>query len=229
VGVILFMFVAGLELDTSHLRHRAHTAVAVSHVSIVLPFLLGVCLALAMYASYAPSGVPFHAFALFMGIAMSITAFPVLARILSDQHLMGTPLGSTAITCAAVDDVTAWTLLAMVVAIATHGAALGVLASITGWGVAFVLVMLYIVRPWLGALFDRPARETAVTRERVALVLAVVFGAALFTEALGVHALFGAFVAGVCMPAASGWKASPRCSCCRCSLPSPDSVPSSAC
>jgi Kef-type K+ transport system membrane component KefB len=201
VGVILFMFVAGLELDTRHLRHRAHTAVAVSHVSIVLPFLLGVSLALVMYSSYAPAGVPFHAFALFMGIAMSITAFPVLARILSDQNLMATPLGSTAITCAAVDDVTAWTLLAMVVAIATQGAALGVLATITVWAIAFVLLMLYVVRPWLASLFDRPAGETPVTRERVALVLAVVFGAALFTEALGVHALFGAFVAGVCMPA----------------------------
>jgi Kef-type K+ transport system membrane component KefB len=200
VGVILFMFVAGLELDTSHLRHRAHAAVAVSHVSIVLPFLLGVSLALAMYSSYAPAGVPFHAFALFMGIAMSITAFPVLARILSDQGLMATPIGSTAVTCAAVDDVTAWTLLAMVVAIATQGAALGVLVTIAVLAIAFVLVMLYVVRPWLTALFDRPAGETALTRERVAIVLAVVFGAALFTEALGVHALFGAFVAGVCMP-----------------------------
>jgi Kef-type K+ transport system membrane component KefB len=200
VGVILFMFVAGLELDISHLRHRAHAAVAVSHVSIVLPFLLGVSLALAMYSSYAPAGVPFHAFALFMGIVMSITAFPVLARILSDQGLMGTPLGTTAITCAAVDDVTAWTLLAMVVAIATQGAALGVLATIAVCAIAFVLVMLYIVRPWLAALFERPAGESPLTRERVALVLALVFGAALFTEALGVHALFGAFVAGVCMP-----------------------------
>jgi len=97
--------------------------------------------------------------------------------------------------------VTAWTLLAMVVAIATQGAALGVLATITVWAIAFVLLMLYVVRPWLASLFDRPAGETPVTRERVALVLAVVFGAALFTEALGVHALFGAFVAGVCMPA----------------------------
>jgi len=201
VGVILFMFVAGLELDTSHLRSRAHTAVAVSHVSIVLPFLLGVSLALVMYSSYAPAGVPFHAFALFMGIAMSITAFPVLARILADRNMMTTPLGSTAMTCAAVDDVTAWTLLAMVVAIATQGAALGVLATITAWAVAFVLAMLYIVKPWLASLFDRPAATSPVTRERVALVLAVVFGAALFTEALGIHALFGAFVAGVCMPA----------------------------
>ncbi len=200
VGVILFMFVAGLELDTSHLRSRAHVAVAVSHVSIVLPFLLGVTLALYMYSSYAPAGVPFHAFALFMGIAMSITAFPVLARILGDQRMMTTPLGSTALTCAAVDDVTAWTLLAVVVAIATRGAALDVLATIAICAVAFVLVMLYVVRPRLAALFDRPAGTDALTRERAALVLAIVFGAALVTEALGIHALFGAFVAGVCMP-----------------------------
>jgi Kef-type K+ transport system membrane component KefB len=201
VGVILFMFVAGLELDTSHLRGRAHVAVAVSHVSIVLPFLLGSMLALFMYSSYAPAGVPFHAFALFMGIAMSITAFPVLARILGDQGLTTTPLGSTAITCAAVDDVTAWTLLAVVVAIATRGAALPVLATIAVCAIAFVVVMLYVVRPWLASLFDQPAGSTPLTRERAALVLAIVFGSALLTEALGIHALFGAFVAGVCMPA----------------------------
>ena len=116
IGVLLFMFVVGLQLEPSHLRGRAQTAIAVSHFSIVIPFVLGVMLSLALYSRYAPPAVPFYAFALFCGVAMSITAFPVLARILEERRLTHTPLGATAITCAAVDDVTAWSILAFVVA-----------------------------------------------------------------------------------------------------------------
>ena len=118
IGVCLFMFVVGLELDVSHLRQKAHTAVVVSHVSIMFPYLLGVVAALFLYSYYAAPGASFPAFALFMGIALSITAFPVLARILAERGIAKTFLGSTAITCAAVDDATAWAILAFVVAIA---------------------------------------------------------------------------------------------------------------
>jgi K+:H+ antiporter len=118
VGVILFMFLVGMDLDLRHLREKAHAAVMVSHTSILLPMLLGVGLALFLYGTQAPAGVAFSSFALFMGIAMSITAFPVLARILEERGLTKTPLGNTSIACAAVDDVTAWCLLAIVVAIA---------------------------------------------------------------------------------------------------------------
>src|SRR5215210_4752364 len=118
VGVILFMFLVGMDLDLRHLREKAHAAVMVSHASILLPMLLGVALALFIYGSEAPAGVAFTSFALFMGIAMSITAFPVLARILDERGLSKTPLGTTSIACAAVDDVTAWCLLAVVLAIA---------------------------------------------------------------------------------------------------------------
>ncbi len=118
IGVVLFMFMVGIDLDAAHLRRMAHAAVWVSHISIVVPFLLGTALSLALYRSLAPAGTPFTAFALFMGVAMSITAFPVLARILEDRGLTHTPLGATAIACAAVDDVTAWCLLALVVTIA---------------------------------------------------------------------------------------------------------------
>ena len=118
VGVILYMFLVGLELDTRLLRKRTHATVAVSHASIVLPFVLGCALALLLYPRVSTSDVPFTYFALFCGVAMSVTAFPVLARILTDRRIQTSRLGVTALACAAVDDVTAWCLLAFVVSIA---------------------------------------------------------------------------------------------------------------
>ena len=117
VGVILFMFVVGIEVDLQHLRKKAQAAVLVSHASIVVPFFLGVAFSLLIYQTLAPATIAFSAFALFMGIAMSITAFPVLARIIEERRLARTPLGMIAIACAAVDDLTAWCMLAVVVAI----------------------------------------------------------------------------------------------------------------
>ncbi|NUO83684.1 cation:proton antiporter, partial [candidate division KSB1 bacterium] len=118
IGVILFMFVVGFELNLQDLRQKAHAAVLVSHVSIVVPFFLGGAFALFTYRFLAEANVSFTAFALFIGIAMSVTALPVLARIIEERGLSKSYLGSTAIACAAVDDVTAWCLLAVVVAIA---------------------------------------------------------------------------------------------------------------
>jgi Kef-type K+ transport system membrane component KefB len=201
LGVLLFMFVVGVELDVSHIRGKAHAAVAVSHVSIVFPFLLGVMLSLALYGRFAPAGVPFHAFALFLGIAMSITAFPVLARMLEERGLAGTPVGTTAIACAAVDDVTAWSLLAFVVAVTTSGGALTTLLTMLGLSVLFVLLMLYGVRPALARLLDPQRHLDAPSKERMAILIGVLFTSALITEIIGIHALFGAFIAGVMMPA----------------------------
>jgi len=198
IGVILFMFSVGLDLDVHHLRQRAPTAIAVSHFSIVVPFLLGVLLAIALYRSYAPAGVPFHAFALFMGIALSITAFPVLARVLEERGLTRTALGSTAIACAAVDDVTAWSLLAVVVTLVTAGGVGSTLASMVIVLGVFIVVMVWIVRPLLATLLHHGMAP--LTRTRMALTLVVMLAAALTTEALGIHALFGAFLAGVIMP-----------------------------
>ncbi len=202
VGVILFMFTVGLDLDLKHLRHQAPTAIAVSHFSIVVPFFLGVGAALALYTRYAPPGVPFHAFALFMGIALSITAFPVLARVLEDRGLVGTPLGSTAIACAAVGDVTAWSLLAVVVTLVTAGGVGDTLARIAGMLLLFVGVMTLVVRPMLARLFDR--RAGPLTRSGTATVLLILLGSALLTERIGIHALFGAFLAGVIVPPDEG-------------------------
>ena len=201
IGVLLFMFVVGVELEPSYLRGKAHAAVAVSHFSIIIPFTLGVSLSLALYTRYAPPGVPFHAFALFCGIAMSITAFPVLARILEERHLTHTPLGTTAITCAAVDDVTAWSLLAFVVAITTAGGAVEMLLAMVALSVMFVLLMIFVGRPILQRVLNPDTVGDTFSKERMAIVLAVMLSSALVTEIIGIHALFGAFVAGAIMPA----------------------------
>src|SRR5438477_6773883 len=130
LGVILYMFLVGLELNPGVLRERAHATVAISHASIVVPFVLGAGLALGLYPSLAGPGVPFTPFALFLGVSMSVTAFPVLARILTDRGLSRTGLGVVALTCAATDDVTAWCLLAFVTGVARAAVGGAVLAAI---------------------------------------------------------------------------------------------------
>ena len=207
VGVLLFMFVVGVELEPSRLRGHAGVAIAVSNAGIVVPFILGVTLAFALYAPYAPDGVPFHSFALFCGIATSITAFPVLARILEDHRLTQTPLGVTALACAAVDDVTAWSILAFVVAVTTSGGAISTLLLTTGLSALFVLVMLYAVRPALAQVLAPARVGDALGKEHIAMILAVMLTASLATEVIGVHALFGAFVAGTVMPQGGTFRA----------------------
>ncbi|MBI5387620.1 MAG: cation:proton antiporter [Verrucomicrobia bacterium] len=200
IGVCLFLFVVGMDLDVDHLRHRAQTAVVVSHVSIVFPCFLGVAVSLFLYSKLAAPGATFAAFALFMGIAMSITAFPVLARIIEERRLSKTALGSTAITCAAVDDVTAWSLLALVVAAVQAGGLASAVLSIV-LVVAFVAVMLFGVKPRLARWIETAKVNGAGPGKGVmAAVLAFVLASAFVTEVAGIHALFGAFLAGVVMP-----------------------------
>jgi Kef-type K+ transport system membrane component KefB len=199
IGVLLFLFLVGLELDVETLRNRAHAAIVVSHASIVVPYFLGVLLSLFLYRDLAPAGVRFVPFALFLGIAMSITAFPVLARILEERGLTRTPLGTTAITCAAVDDVTAWGLLAVVVA--ASGATGPRAAVVTiGLTVVFVAAMLRIVGPAVRRALARAAARDEPGKTAVAGILLFLFASALATELIGIHALFGAFLAGVVMP-----------------------------
>jgi Kef-type K+ transport system membrane component KefB len=199
LGVILFMFVVGLELDVDLLRRRLGSAVFVSHVSIVAPFFLGTALALLVYRDLAPAGTPFTAFALFLGVAMSITAFPVLARILEERGLARTALGSTAIACAAVDDVTAWCLLAVVVAIVKAQALSGALLTVLLSG-AFVALVLGVVKPRAARLVPVEVGSEGRARALLAGSVAFLLLCALATETLGIHALFGAFLAGVAMP-----------------------------
>ena len=206
VGVCLFMFAVGMDLNVEHVRHKAQTAVVVSHASIVLPYLLGVMLAYFLYTHLAAPGATFMAFALFMGISMSITAFPVLARILQERGLTKTALGSTAITCAAVDDVTAWSILAFVVAIARA-------TSLGGSALNLLLVLVFIAAMILGVkrLLPRWIGPVQLEQENpskgaLATIVCVVVGAALCTEVIGIHALFGAFLAGAIMPETNGFR-----------------------
>jgi Kef-type K+ transport system membrane component KefB len=199
VGVVVFMFVVGLELNLKHLRQKADAAVLVSHASIIVPFFLGVALSLHIYPSLAPPDISFSAFALFMGVAMSITAFPVLARIVQERGLNRTHLGSTAIACAAVDDVTAWCVLAIVVAVVKADGLGGALVTIL-LSLVFIGAMLFLVKPRAERLWGDGLSGGAARRGMTAWSLAFVFASALVTEVIGIHALFGAFLAGVVMP-----------------------------
>jgi Kef-type K+ transport system membrane component KefB len=206
LGVLLFMFVVGVELDVAHLRGRAPAAVVISHSSIAVPFIVGMLSSLALYRDYAPAGVSIHAFALFLGIAMSITALPVLARMLEERGLARTPLGTTALTCAAIGDLTAWTLLAFVVALTTAGGAVTILLTMVTLSAVFVAVMVSAVRPLLARTLATASRTGTLNKEEAAIVLAVLLLSALITEAIGIHALFGAFLAGTVMPAAPAFR-----------------------
>ena len=198
-GVVLFMFVVGMELDLDHLRAKASSAIMVSHASIIVPFLLGTGFALTLFPALARPGVSFTPFGLFIGIAMSITAFPVLARILKDRGLAQLPLGSTALACAAVDDVTAWCILAVVVAIVNSSGLGGALFTI-GLTIVFVLLMLLVVKPRSEPFINRRINEPKYSRRLLAGVLAFALTCAWLTETIGIHALFGGFIAGIVMP-----------------------------
>jgi len=204
IGVCLFMFTVGMELDVTHIRNRAQVAVVVSHASIVIPYFLGVGLAWFLYTHLAAPGATFIAFALFMGISMSITAFPVLARILQERNLTKTSLGSMALTCAAVDDVTAWSVLALVVAIARSSSVTGSALSLL-FVLGFIALMVWGVRRvlprWLGV-----TTEGEPSRGALALVVCLVVASALATEIIGIHAIFGAFLAGAIMPETGGFR-----------------------
>ncbi len=199
IGVCLFMFVVGLELDVSNLRRRTQTAIVVSHSSIMVPYLLGVVSSLFLYTSFAAPGTSFTIFALFMGIAMSITAFPVLVRILNDRGITKTPLGATATTCAAVDDATAWAILAFVVALARASGLLSTAINLALL-IAFVAIMFFVARPILARFLTVERTQNGKALGVIATVLVFMACSALATQAMGIHALFGAFLAGVVMP-----------------------------
>jgi Kef-type K+ transport system membrane component KefB len=197
LGVILYMFLVGLELNPKLLAAGAHATVAISHASIILPFLLGATLALILYPRFSSSDVSFTSFALFVGVALSITAFPVLARILTDRKMQKTPLGILALSCAAVDDVTAWCLLALVVGIAQ--AKVGGAFLVLALTVAFIGFMFLVVRPVVSQLLAR-YNQVRSNPGIVALVLTALLLSALTTEAIGIHAIFGAFLLGAVIP-----------------------------
>jgi Kef-type K+ transport system membrane component KefB len=199
LGVVLFVFLTGLELDISRLKGRGPLALVISHVSIAAPFLLGVLLAVAAFDQFAPDGVGFMPFALFLGVSMSITALPVLARILVDLGMYRSRIGTLVMTCALAGDVTAWILLALVVAVVGVSSMTGVLATAV-FTVVFAAV-LFALRPYLTKLLS--TTEGKRVRLLVQLVLVGVLLCATVTEWIGVHAIFGAFLFGLVLPSDS--------------------------
>lgn len=199
IGLILFMYVIGMELDLKVLQNKAKDAIVISHASIIFPFALGIGLAYFVYYKFAPEGIAFMPFALFMGIAMSITAFPVLARIVQERGIHKTKLGAIVITCAAADDITAWCLLAAVIAIVKAGTFVSSL-YIIAMAIAYVLAMLFIVKPFLKKIGELYATKDSLNKPVVAIFFLTLIISSYTTEIIGIHALFGAFMTGVIMP-----------------------------
>jgi len=197
--LIFFMFVVGMELDMKALRNKANDAVVISNESIIFPFAVGIGLGYINYDEFAPSKVAFLSFSLFMGISMSITAFPVLARIVQERGIHKTRLGSIVITCAAADDITAWCILAAVIAIVKAGSLLNSIHVIV-FAIAYVFLMLKVVRPFLARVGSLKNSRQSLSKPVVAIFLLTLIISAYTTEIIGIHALFGAFMAGAIMP-----------------------------
>lgn len=199
IGLIFFMFVIGMELDWHNLRNQTHSSVVISHISIIFPFFLGVILALFLYNDFAPANASFIPFALFIGISMSITAFPVLARIIKEKGLTNTKYGAMALTCAAADDATAWYILAVIIAVASSASLAASALSITLIAL-YLCSMIFIVRPLLAFIGRYYANDETLSMSSVSIILIILLLSSLATEVIGIHALFGAFMAGAMMP-----------------------------
>jgi Kef-type K+ transport system membrane component KefB len=203
LGLILFMFLIGLELDPNLLRGHGRTSFVISHTSIIVPFALGSLLAFYLYPKWSSQNVSRTAFVLLLGVAMSITAFPVLARILSERRLLRTRVGAVTIACAAIDDATAWCILAFVVAAArSTGFRAATITTLLAF--AYVLLMFYVARPLLRRVAVRVGSRATLSQNVIALVLVCLFLSSWCTELIGIHALFGAFLFGAVLPKEGG-------------------------
>ncbi len=202
LGLIFYMFLVGLELDLSQLKGRLAQAVAISNTGVLVPMAAGLLIALPVYELVGPD-TPFAGFALFMGVSMSITAFPVLARILVERRMLKRPIGALALASAAIDDVTAWFLIALATAVAVAGTAAGALETVA-LAVAFVAVMFLGARRLLArasVAYDEAGR---VPGAWIAAIFAGVLVSAFVTEEIGIAVIFGAFVMGAVMPRHAG-------------------------
>jgi Kef-type K+ transport system membrane component KefB len=200
IGLMIFLFVVGLTVNPRELRGYGSAAVLVSNVGIVVPFASAVALSVYLYPRLAEPHVDFLSFALFIGAAMSVTAFPVLARILVERGLLRTRLGALSIACAAVDDVTGWAILAVIVVLlrASHNAP-SLWLTLLG-PPAFAAFMIFGVRKLVARIEPAYVRHQGVTPDLLAIAFGLLFASSLITEALGIHFLFGAFLAGCIMP-----------------------------
>ncbi|MFA6188456.1 MAG: cation:proton antiporter [Sulfuricurvum sp.] len=200
LGLIFFMFVVGMELDFEKIKKQSSASVFISHASIIFPFFLGVVLSYWLYPLFAPHNISFMPFALFIGIAMSITAFPVLARIIKEKNLTDTNYGAMAITCAATDDITAWYILALIIALSISGT-LGSSLFLLLFIAVYAVVMFYGIRPLLAKIGKTQNERLSMNAMSAIVVLLLI--SSLVTESIGIHALFGAFMAGAMMPSSA--------------------------
>lgn len=199
IGLLLFMFLVGLEFDPKLLRNQGYAAVVTSQTSIIAPFVLGTGLAFYLYPRLSDASVQFTNFALFMGISMSITAFPVLARILTERRMLRSKVGAMAIACAAVDDVTGWSILAAIVLFTNASTGASPLWLTLGGTVVYLVVMIFGLRPLVQRL-EMSFQKRGISQDMMTLIFLMLLLSGLVTEWLGIHALFGAFLAGVIMP-----------------------------
>lgn len=201
IGVVLYMFIVGLELDLSRLRKRARSAVVISAAGIAVPMLLGSLIAGYLQSRVDSPTVPVFVFGSFFCVALSVTAFPVLARIVSERKLEQSAMGTMALTCAAADDITAWCLLSIVVSFAHARPSEGFWT--VAWAGGYVVVMLGLVRPYLLRFVRRHEHEATPSRATLSKLFIGLLLSALITESIGIHALFGAFLLGALVPSDS--------------------------
>ena len=205
IGLVLFMFVIGMELDFGILKNKINETLVISHAGIVIPFFLGIVSSFWVYEEYAAAQTDFLPFALFLGISMSITAFPVLARIVQERNMTHTPVGILSLASAANDDVTAWCLLAVVIAIAKAGTFVSALYTI-GLTLIYILLMFLVIRPFLKKIGTLYANKEVINKSFVGFIFLILIISSVTTEIIGIHALFGAFMAGVVMPVNFGFR-----------------------
>ncbi|PZV07183.1 MAG: sodium:proton antiporter [Leptolyngbya sp.] len=199
VGLIFFMFLIGLELNPKYLKGNLDVAILISHVSILVPFSMGSILALLLYPLVSNGAVSFTAFALFLGAAMAITAFPVLARIITENNLQKSRLGTLALTCAAVDDVTAWCVLALAIAVTRTNTMVGAIPTLI-FSLIYIGLMVTLVQRFFRKLAKYYERKGTLSQLLVAGIYMAVVASALITEIIGIHFIFGAFLLGAVMP-----------------------------
>ncbi|MDH4262229.1 MAG: cation:proton antiporter [Spirochaetia bacterium] len=205
LGLCLFMFIIGMEIDLTLFRRSAQSALVISHSAILIPFMLGVLSAIWIYPSHSPEGISFLSFSLFIGIAMSITAFPVLARIVQERGLTKTHLGTMAITSAAINDITAWPVLTLIVAIANSSSLEHALYTFL-YSIVFILSMIYVVKPLLKRAGRVYVSKENLTKGATTIIFLIILISSLTTESIGIHALFGSFLVGAIMPKESNLK-----------------------
>jgi Kef-type K+ transport system membrane component KefB len=202
LGLIFYMFLVGLELDANQLKGRVKLALAISNTSLLIPLSLGLLAAVPLYTLLAPH-TNFIAFALFVGVAMSITAFPVLARIVVERRMLRRPLGALALAAAALNDVSGWFLIALASAFAGTGGVSGVFGTVA-LAICFCLLMIFAVRPILARAATAHDEAGRLPATWITAIFAGVLLSAFVTEKIGIAVIFGAFVMGFVMPRHAG-------------------------